>query len=216
MTIKVAIADDHAIVISGITAVLEKAGGIIVAGEASDGRQLLELARKKPADVYVLDVAMPRLNGLDAAAQLLASDKKAKIIILSMLDDLSTVQKALRSGVKGYLVKESAPEEIVQAVHAVYSGRAYLTPVVSAALAELQRQSGRKKPAKSPVDSLTIRERAVIQLIAEGHSNKEIAAHLKVSANTVHTHRNNIARKLDIHKQTDLVRFAIREKIAKI
>lgn len=213
MPIKVALADDHAIVISGLKAVLEKSHGIIVSVEAANGRQLLELARKNPADVYVLDIAMPQLNGLDAAAQLLAADRKAKIIILSMLNDPSTVRKALGMGVKGYLVKESAPEEIVAAVKAVQTGRKYITPSVAQVL------SNRPAPSAgtdSPGDSLTSRERVIIRLIAEGLSNKEIAAQLKLSSHTVHTHRNNISRKLDIHKQTDLVRFAIQHKIVKL
>lgn len=213
MTIKVAIADDHAIVISGIKSVLERNHGVQVTGEASNGRQLLELARKHPADVYVLDIAMPVLNGLDAARQLLASDKKARIIILSMLDDRSTVERALEIGAKGYLVKESAPAEIAVAVDAVYRGQTYITPSVAAMLSE--NPSGSRKAGKGGT-RLTNRERVIIQLIAEGLSNKEIAARLKLSTNTVHTHRNNISRKLNIHKQTDLVRYAIREKIAKI
>ena len=214
MPIKVAIADDHAIVISGLKAVLEKSHGIVVSVQASNGRQLLELARKEPADVYVMDIAMPQLNGLDASAQLLASDKKAKIIILSMLNDRSTVEKALRLGVKGYLVKESAPEEIVQAVKAVQTGRLYLTPSVAQLLADAPLKRAQKP--QSPGDSLTSRERVIIRMIAEGLSNKEIAAQLKLSSHTVHTHRNNISRKLDIHKQTDLVRFAIQNNIVKL
>jgi DNA-binding NarL/FixJ family response regulator len=210
MPIRVIIADDHAIVREGIKALFEKMGReITVCGEASDGRELLEVARKKPADVYVVDIAMPGLNGLEAASRLLRLDKSAKIICLSMYNDSSTVQKAMGTGARGYVLKENTAEDMVKAIRAVNRGGYYM----GASLPEFI--PGERNPSGGdPAGKLTPKEREIVQLIAEGCADKEISRKLKISVNTVHAHRNNISRKLDIHKQTDLVRFAIKEKIA--
>ena len=217
MTIKVMLADDHALVLEGIKAVLErKANGIVVSCEAPDGKKLLEAARKKPADVYVLDIAMPLLNGIETAARLLRQDKKAKIIFLSMYNDKSSVEKAMKTGAKGYLLKENAADEIVKAVQEVYRGGFYVSAPVSDVIAERMRNKTLDRTKLESQDRLTSKEKEIIQLIAEGLPNKQIARELKISENTVHAHRNNIARKLDIHKQTELVRYAIKEKIVKL
>ena len=217
MPIKVIIADDHSLVMEGLKPLLEKKSrDISITGEAINGKKFLELARKKPADVYLLDIAMPVLNGIDAAVRLLRSDKAAKIIFLSMYDDKPTVEKAMKAGAKGYLLKENAADEVVKAIHEVYRGGYYLSPALHNYMAEnLQDRTHTPiRPADCAV--LTSKEREIVQLIAEGMANKQIARELKISANTVHAHRNNIARKLNIHKQTDLVRYAIKEKIAKL
>ncbi|MBU2574165.1 MAG: response regulator transcription factor [Elusimicrobia bacterium] len=216
MPIKVLLADDHSIVREGLKAVLKRtAPDIIVAGEASDGNQALELAKKTPADVYLLDITMPFLNGLEAMARLLRGDKKAKIIILSMHDDRPTIEKALRAGARGYLIKESAAGDVVRAVREVYNGRHYLSPsvagveiddILDAPFDKLKQQSS----------ALTSREKEIIQQIAEGLGDKQIAYKFRISRNTVHVHRHNISLKLDIHKQTDLVRYAVKEGIAKL
>lgn len=217
MPIRVMLADDHALVLEGIKAVLEKkAGGMIVSCEVPDGKKLLEAARKRPADVYVLDIAMPLLNGIETAARLLRQDKKAKIIFLSMYNDRSTVEKAFKTGARGYLLKENAADEIVKAVQEVYRGGYYVSAPLSDLVAERMRGGARNRPQTESRDRLTSKEKEIVQLIAEGLPNKQIARELKISANTVHAHRNNIARKLDIHKQTDIVRYAIKEKIARL
>ncbi|MDA8132480.1 MAG: response regulator transcription factor [Elusimicrobia bacterium] len=209
MPINLIIADDHAIVREGIRALLEKMGrDIVIRGEASDGKEALELAKKKPADVYVLDAAMPRLNGLEAASRLLREDKKAKVILLTMHNDPGLVRRAMEAGVRGYVLKENTSEDLVKAIRAVSRGGTYFS--VSAT----QEPGGKSGREAGDASRLTPKEREIVQLIAEGLADKEISRKLKISANTVHAHRNNIARKLDIHKQTDLVRFAIREKIA--
>jgi DNA-binding NarL/FixJ family response regulator len=216
MPIRVMIADDHAIVREGLKALLARwAREITIAGEASDGKGLLELARKKPADVYVLDIAMPGFNGIETAARLLRLDKNAKIIFLSMYNDRPTVQKALEAGAQGYLLKENAGEDIVKAIRAVYGGGYYLSaPLSGFMLEKLHAAPGPGGLKGEPSSRLTPKEREIIQLIAEGLADKEISRRLNISGNTVHAHRNNISRKLDIHKQTDLVRYAIKEKIA--
>lgn len=204
MNISVTIADDHAIVRQGLRALLEKAGGITIRGEACDGKELLELAAKKPSDVYIIDIAMPRLNGLEAASRLLRSDSKSGVIFLSMHSDRAMVRKAMEAGGRGYVLKENTAEDLVRAIQAVSRGGSYFSAAVP--------EPGSPDPG-SPVCRLTSKEREIVQLIAEGLADKEISRKLKISANTVHAHRNNISRKLDIHKQTDLVRFAIKEKI---
>lgn len=216
MPIKVILADDHSIVREGLKAVLKKtAADIIVAGEVSDGNAALELAKKTPADIYVLDITMPSLNGLEAMARLLRRDKKAKIIILSMHDDRPTIEKALRAGARGYLIKETAAEDIVCALRAVYNGRHFLSPSISGVEIDDILDAPFDK-LKKQGSALTSREREIVQLIAEGLGDKQIAYKFKISGNTIHVHRHNISLKLDIHKQTDLVRYAVKEGIAKL
>jgi len=214
--IRVIIADDHSVVIEGLKAVLQKtAPDIVVSGEARDGRQALALARRAPADVYVFDISMPGLNGLEAMESLLAADGGARVIILSMHDDRPTVEKALRAGAKGYLVKESAAGEIARALRVVHRGKSYLSPSVAAMLETAAPCSRLRVKKKRDWSLLTAKETDVVRLISEGLGNKQIAARLSISSSTVHVHRRNISRKLDIHKQTDLVRYAIREGLAK-
>ncbi len=216
MAIRVILVDDHAIVIEGLRAVLKNtASDILVVGEASNGNQALKMALTIPADIFVLDITMPGLNGLETMERLIHKDKKAKAIILSMHDDAATIRKAFSAGARGYLVKESAPEDIVKALRTVYKGQYYLSPsvtnvelsdMISAASGELEMRN----------TGLTSKERELIQMIAEGLGNKQIAYKLKISINTVKVHRHNISLKLNIHKQTDLVRYAIKEGIVKV
>jgi len=214
--IRVLIADDHPVVIEGLKSVLHRtARDIKVTGEARDGRQALEAAARGLADVYVLDVAMPHPNGLEVAARLCKSARGARAIMLSMHDDKPTVEKALRAGARGYLVKETAAEEIAPAVRAVHGGDCYL----SASLSRYFGDSGVIpasrfcRPPEEP--RLTEKERDIVGLIGYGLSNKEISSRLGISYNTVHVHRRNISRKLGIHKQTDLVRYAIRKGLSR-
>lgn len=214
--IRVLLADDHTVVIEGLKAVLKKtAPDIVVCGEARDGRRALALARRSQVDVYVFDISMPGLNGMEAMARLLLEDAGARVIMLSMHDDRPTVEKALRAGAKGYLVKESAAEEIVRALRLVHRGQYYFSPSVSELLAGSGRRSTLAAVKKIRSSGLTAKETDVVRLLAEGLGNKQVAAKLAISESTIHVHRRNIARKLDIHKQTDLVRYAFREGLAK-
>lgn len=206
--IKVHIADDHPLVVEGLKTVLRRtAPDITVSGEAADGKSALALARRSPADVYVYDISMPPPNGLEAMAELLERAPGSKVIILSMHDDRVTVSRALRAGARGYLVKESAVGEIVCALRSVFGGGRYLSP----ALQHLQSAAGRQ-PARG---LLTKKEEDVVRLIARGLDNNGVAAAMDISPHTVHVHRRNIFSKLDIHKQADLVRYAIREGLAR-
>jgi DNA-binding NarL/FixJ family response regulator len=212
--IKIAVADDHAVVRDGIRALLyRKAKDIEVIGEASNGREMVELAKQKKADVYIVDISMPILNGIETTEQLLKVNSKSRIIVLSMHDDRRAVEKSFKAGAKGFIVKVSTSEEIIKAVRDVYKGRFYLCPRVSQYL--VQGFLG-KAPVggKRKVTELTAKEKSILQLIAEGYSSKEIAKELKLALNTVHVHRHNIMTKLDIHKQADLIRYALKERIS--
>jgi two-component system, NarL family, response regulator NreC len=211
MKIKVILADDHSIVRDGIKAVVEKKGDSIqIIGEAANGLEVLKLASAKPADVYVLDISMPHLNGIETACRLLARDPQAKIIMLSMHDDRTFVERSLRSGAKGYILKETATLEIVEGIHEVHMGRYYLTPKISSYLVEYFLE---KEPEQQAVSVLSSRERGILQMYAEGATSKEIAAQLELSLHTIHVHKNNIMKKLNIHRQADMIKFALKEGI---
>ncbi|MDR0953465.1 MAG: response regulator transcription factor [Elusimicrobiota bacterium] len=212
--IKIVMADDHNMVRSSIRSVLERKGNDMqVVAEFSNGKELLEFAKENDADVYVLDISMPLLNGIEATQKLIKIKPEAKVIILSMYDDRISVEKAIKAGAKGFVVKGSTIDEIIEAIKDVYEDKFFLCSKVSKYVVQgfLDKTSGRK--AKG---TLTPKEREVLQLIAEGYSSKKIAAEFGLSLNTIHVHRNNIMRKLKIHKQAELIRYALKEGIAHI
>ena len=212
--IKIILADDHVMVRQGVRMMLESTKGEFkVIGEVSNGEELLEIAKKTPADVYIVDISMPVLNGTEAVHKLLKIDRKAKVLILSMYDDRVSVEKALKAGAKGFMVKVSRAEELLDAVREVAAGRFYFGGKISKFL--VQGFLGKYAPKKSGAH-LTAKEKEVLQLIAEGYSSKQIAKHFTLSLNTIHVHRNNIMRKLGIHKQAELVRYALKEGIAQL
>ncbi|WP_424243940.1 two-component system NarL family response regulator [Elusimicrobium posterum] len=212
--IKILLADDHALVRDGIKSVLErKSKNISVIGEVSNGKELIEYVANNPKpDVYVVDIAMPFLNGIEATQKLTKADPNAKVIILSMYDDRASVEKAFKAGARGFVVKVSTADEIIDAIKEVNAGRFYLCSKVSKYV--VQGFLGKTTPSKKDPSGLTPKEKQILQLIAEGYSSKEIAKEFGLSLNTIHVHRNNIMRKLDIHKQAELVRYAIKEGIA--
>ena len=211
---KIILADDHVMVRQGVRMMLETdSKEFKVIGEVSNGEELLELAKKTPADVYIVDISMPVLNGTEAVHKLLKIDRKAKVLILSMYDDRVSVEKALKAGAKGFMVKVSRAEELLEAVREVAAGRFYFGGKISKFL--VQGFLGKHAPKKRDAH-LTAKEKEVLQLIAEGYSSKQIAKHFTLSLNTIHVHRNNIMRKLGIHKQAELVRYALKEGIAQL
>ncbi|OGJ89420.1 MAG: hypothetical protein A2268_12155 [Candidatus Raymondbacteria bacterium RifOxyA12_full_50_37] len=216
MKIRVFLADDHAVVRDGLKSIIEKkAPDIIVAGEACDGQEALCLLKTAQAHIAVFDIAMPRLNGLEAASRLLKRDPKALIILLSMYDNKTFIEQAFSMGVRGYVLKESAPDEIIRAIRTVYTGQYYLSPRIAHYVVRgFAAKQGRQRTVQRPACTLTPREKEVLQLVAEGNSTKEIAAKLQRSANTIHVHRNRIMEKLNIHNQAELVRFALKEGIS--
>ena len=206
MAIRVLLADDHVIVSQSLKAILEREGFPVV-GEAADGREAVRLARALRPDAAVLDVSMPLLNGLDAAREIQKACPRTRTILLTMHAEDGYVLQALQMGIRGYVLKSQAVTDLVRALQEVSRGAVYLSPGVSGAVVEAYRT---RKDLRDP---LTSREREVLQHIAEGKVNKEIAAELSISANTVETHRKRIMEKLDLHNTAALVRFAMRKRI---
>ena len=204
MPYRVLIADDHDIVREGIKNLLRRDGFEIV-GEAANGREAVALAKKLRPDVALLDVSMPLLNGIDVARELRVACPHTKMILLTMHRDEHYVLEALRAGIKGYVLKTQVSADLVKAVEATLRGEVYLCSGVSGAVVKAALQSD-----STEVNPPTQRERAVLQLIAEGKSNKEVAAHLRMSVKTAEAHRRNVMLKLDIHETAGLVRHAIR------
>jgi len=207
MPIQVLLADDHQIVRQGLRAMLEHEGYKVV-GEASDGREAIRMAETTYPDVAILDLAMPALNGLDAAREILRGSPRTKAILLTMHTEDPYVLEALRAGVSGYVLKTQAALDLIQAIREVTRGAIYLSPGVSKTVVDAYRNK-----SDLPPDPLSPREREVLQLVAEGKTTKEVAALLGVSVKTAESHRTRIMSKLGIHETAGLVRYAIRRGI---
>ncbi|NIN01039.1 MAG: response regulator [candidate division Zixibacteria bacterium] len=217
MSIKVLLADDHPVVIDGLRSIIDKkAEDIKIIGEASNGNDVLEMAKKNQVDIYVLDISMPILNGIETAERLIKMNPYSKIIMLSIHDSHAFVEKALKSGARGYILKESATEEVIHAIREVYKGRFFLSPAISMFIVKgfIGKRQGYRRSEEA--FNLTQREREIIQLIAESFTNKEIARQLNISLYTVQVHRKNIMKKLGINKHASLIRYAIKEGISKL
>lgn len=215
MNISIVVADDHEVIREGIRSVIErKTKDITVIGEASNGNEVLALADAHSVDVYLLDISMPELNGIDTMRRLLEKDPSSKIIIISMHDDFTFVEKAVRGGAKGYLSKQDAIDEVLFAVRTVMAGKYFLSPNITGLLIHhlFTAPSAVGEPLqKKEAVELSIRENEILDLIADGLNNKEIAAQLNLSVSTVHTHRQNIMHKLNISRQGDLIRYVFHE-----
>jgi DNA-binding NarL/FixJ family response regulator len=207
-TLRVLLADDHTLVRAGIRALLEEIPEVTVIAETGDGREALDLMRKHRPDIALLDIGMPGLNGLEIAQRAGKECPSTRILILSMHAGDTYVAQALQAGVAGYLLKDAAVDELPLAIKAVMRGEAYLSPAISRKVMDgfLHGHEG----AANPLAELTSRQREILQLIAEGHSTKEIASILNVSVKTVETHRLNMMERLGIHDIPGLVRLAIR------
>ena len=217
MDIRVLIADDHWVVREGLKTVLKSLmPHVSIVAEASNGKEVLEYSRAMAVDLYILDISMPVLNGLETTEQLIKRDKGVKVIILSMHDDRASVEKALRYGAKGYLIKESLSEEIVQAIDKVHAGAYFLSPQIAHYIIENFLGSKGDYEKEEKIFCLTGREKEIIRRVAEGLTSKEIAAQLEISVGTVQVHRKNMMKKLNLHKQADLVRFACKEGLARL
>ncbi len=207
--IRVLIAEDHLMVRAGLRALLEKSGEFHVLGEASNGQEALELAEKLQPDVLVMDIRMPRLNGIQAAEQMRERKLPARIVLLSMYLDEGLVRQALQSGVAGYVLKSSVSEELLQAVRSAARGVTYLSEPISTLLNEVALRP-RAAETGDPLDSLSPREREILQLIAEEHTSGEIASLLSVSEKTVEKHRAHLMEKLNVRNLAGLVRLAVK------
>jgi DNA-binding NarL/FixJ family response regulator len=213
--IRVLVADDHTLMREGIRALIEDQPDIVVVGEAEDGHAAVRLADKLRPDVVLMDIAMPLLNGLDATRRIKRDHPEIKVLVLTMYDHDEYVRQVLAANASGYVLKRAAASELVAAIRAVYQGEAILSPTITRLVLEDYLQWENVKQATGQ-DKLTLREREVLQLIAEGYTNKEIAGILCVSIKTVQSHRGNIMQKLDLHDRGDLIKYAIHKKIIKI
>lgn len=204
----IVVADDHKIVREGLVKLLEERDDFTVIGEAADGEEAVQMVLDRQPDVVIMDIWMPRLGGIDATRRIGKKGSSSKILVLSMHESRTYVEEVLRAGASGYVVKNSAPADLIQAIDAVCAGASYLSPAITQQVVDAIARPGDTSP--TGVSILTDREREVLQLIAEGLSSKEIAVTLGVSLKTVDSHRSNLMEKLDIHKVSGLVRFAIR------
>lgn len=207
------LADDHGIVRRGMKALLENESDIEVAGEAADGREALKLCLSLDPDVAIVDIAMPQLNGIDVTAQAIKQLPKLKVIMLSMYADESYVLRALMAGAKGYLLKEATEEDLLPAVRAVAAGKSFFSPAISSVLLEDYVRQLQQRGLEDSYHLLTDREKEVLQLLAEGRSNKEVAQLLSVGLSTVETHRANLMQKLGLHNTAEIVLYAVRKGI---
>jgi two-component system, NarL family, response regulator NreC len=213
MPIRILLADDHGIVRQGLRFLLERQPGMEVVGEASDGREAVQMAEAVRPDVVIMDIAMPLLNGIEATAQMLKHDPRIGVIILSMHSDEDYLVSALNAGAKGYLLKESAEVDLVKAIQSVARGTPFFSPEVAQTMMEDHVRFLRQRNLEDSYELLTEREKEVIHLLAEGKSNKEVATILNVSVYTVETHRMHLMQKLNLHNTAEIVLYAVRKKI---
>jgi len=211
--IRILLADDHTVMRTGLRLLLERQPGFQVAGEAADGREAVALAASTEPDVVVMDVAMPLLNGIEATRQIVTANPKTSVIILSMHSDEGYVLRALKAGARGYLLKDSAEADLIKAVQAVHEGRNSFSPAISRMLLEDYIRQLQQRGGEDSYELLSSREREILQLIAEGKANKEIAALLNLSLYTVETHRTHILQKLNLHSVPELILYAVRKGI---
>lgn len=212
--VTILLADDHAIVRQGVRILLEAEGGFKIIGEAGDGLEAVRLAERLEPDILVVDLGMTGLNGLEVTLQVKRRFPKVGVIVLSMHADEANVERALKNGADGYVVKDAHSADLIKAVQEVRAGRRYLSPPfeVRTFIARMEKKSADKL---TPYDTLTSREREVLQLAAEGHTNAQIGGRLFISERTVEGHRSKLMHKLSLHSQTDLIHFAIHQRIIK-
>jgi DNA-binding NarL/FixJ family response regulator len=211
--IRILLADDHTIIRSGIKLLLEQQPDFKVVAEAGDGREAVELVSKHHPDVAVLDIGMPELNGIEATRQIASTEPPSQVVILSMHADEGYVLRALKAGARGYILKNSAEADLIRAIRSVAEGKSFFSPVISKMLLDDYVRQLRDRQVEDSYDLLTPREREVLQLLAEGKTNKEVANILHLSVYTVDTHRGNILQKLNLHGVPELILYAVRKGI---
>ena len=214
--ISVFLADDHAVVRDGLSVLLDAEDDIKVVGDASDGRETIDKVAALCPDVVVMDIAMPELNGIDATQKIVQACIPTQVIILSMHSTTEHISGALKAGARGYILKESAGVEVVNAVRVVFRGHYYLSQKISDNVVDDYVQQAQIAGAASPIDSLSIREREVLQMLVEGKSNAEIGEILSISIKTVETYRSRLMLKLDINDIPSLVKFAIQHGLTSL
>ena len=211
--IRIVLADDHVVMRNGLRLLLERQQGFEVVGEAADGRETVEICEKLKPDVVVLDIAMPNLNGIEAARQISAKMPDIEIVVLSMHSDESYVLRALKAGARAYLLKDSAEADLITAIRTVNQRKAFFSPAISKMLVDDYVRRLQQRGVEDSYELLTTREREILQLLAEGKSNKEVATILNLSLYTVETHRGNILQKLNLHSVPELILYAVRKGV---
>jgi DNA-binding NarL/FixJ family response regulator len=212
-TVRILIADDHELIRKGIVSTLEEVPGWTVVGQAENGRQAVELAQSLHPDIAILDMTMPELNGLEATRQILASRTGERVLILTAHESEQLVREVLNAGAQGYVLKSDAGRALVRAVEALMDGRPFFTSKVARIVLDGFLRSPEGAPGSDPAQTLSPREREIVQLLAEGKSNKEVARALGITVKTAETHRSNIMRKMEFTSLSDLIRYAIRNNI---
>lgn len=212
-TVRILIADDHELIRKGIASTLEEVPGWTVVAQAENGRQAVELAQSLRPDIVVLDMTMPELNGLEATRQILASRTGERVLILTAHESEQLVREVLNAGAQGYVLKSDAGRALVTAVEALLDGRPFFTSKVARIVLDGFLRSPEGAPSSDPAQTLSPREREIVQLLAEGRSNKEVARALGITVKTAETHRSNIMRKMEFASLSDLIRYAIRNNI---
>ncbi|RCK76093.1 MAG: DNA-binding response regulator, LuxR family [Anaerolineae bacterium] len=215
MKIRILLADDHTILRDGIRSLIEDEPDMEVVGEAEDGITVVKLADSLRPDVILMDLAMPLLNGLEATRQIRKSQPGAKILILTMHENEEYIRQVLAAGAMGYILKDAAARELLGAIRSVHKGEVVLSPAITRLIVTDYLRWG-DLSAQEPSDGLTDRERQILQLIAEGYTNKQIAEILSISIKTVQAHRLNLMKKLDLHDRGELIKYAIQKKIIDI
>ncbi len=208
--IKVLLADDHSIVRAGLRRIVEESGEMQVVAEAADGQEAIQLVKKTAPDVAVIDISMPGLDGLEVIGQLQAMNSRLPILVLTMHEEGQYVVRAIQAGALGYLTKQSAPEQLVKAIHKIYKGQRYITDEAAESLA---LRVARGSDGKSSLDSLSMRELQVLRRLAMGHTNREIANAYHISIKTVDTYRARLLKKLGLRNNAELSRFAIQNRL---
>ncbi len=211
--IRILLADDHTIIRSGLRLLLEQQPDFKVVAEAGDGREAVDLVSKHHPEVAVLDIGMPQLNGIDATEQIVSREPRTQVVILSMHSDEGYVLRALKAGARAYILKNSAEADLIRAIRTVSEGKSFFSPVISKTLLEDYVRRIREREVEDSYDLLTPREKEILQLLAEGKTNKEVANILKLSLYTVETHRGNILEKLKLHSAAELILYAVRKGI---
>ncbi len=214
--IRILIADDHTLVRAGLAAFLKISDDFEVVGEAADGVEVIEAARKLKPDVVLMDIAMPKLGGLEATVEIKKVNPDIKILVLTQYEDIVYVRRFLKAGASGYLLKKAVTDDLIKAIHVIAGGEMYLHPSVASGVIEGYLGVQKGGVEDDPYERLTNREKEVLKLIAEGHTRKEIAEILTITVRTAVAHQENICAKLGLHSRIDLVKFAIKQDIVKV
>lgn len=213
MKTRILLADDHGVVRKGLRFLLESEADLEVIGEAADGHEAVEMAGRLQPNVIVMDIGMPRLNGIDATTQIVKTHPDVAVIMLSMHSDETYLVRTLSAGAKGYLLKDSAEEDLVRAIRSVSQGKPFFSPAIAKSLLDDYVRRLQQSGVTDSYELLTDREKQVLQLLAQGKTNKDVATLLDVSTYTVETHRTHIMQKLNLHNTAEIVLYAVRKKI---